>query len=64
MNALKLEKLMDYQPGYIENQVNFRIGNGYFEDMLWDCFLQELFAESCKLKIQNVALWKIHSFAS
>lgn len=36
MNALKLEKLMDYQPGYIENQVNFRIGNGYFEDMLWD----------------------------
>ena len=29
-----------------------------------DCFLQVLFAESCKLKIQNVALWKIHSFAS
>jgi hypothetical protein len=28
------------------------------------CFLQVLFAESCKLKIQNVALWKIHSFAS
>lgn len=33
-------------------------------NMNLSCFLQVLFAESCKLKIQNVALWKIHSFAS
>ena len=33
-------------------------------DAIHCCFLQVLFAESCKLKIQNVALWKIHSFAS
>jgi len=27
------------------------------------CFLQVLFAESCKLKMQNVALCIFHSFA-
>ena len=30
--------------------------------LIW-CFLQELFAKSCKLKIQNVALCIFHSFA-
>jgi hypothetical protein len=50
------------KPALFEESDNKRIYTFYTDK--GDCFLQVLFAESCKLKIQNVALWKIHSFAS
>jgi hypothetical protein len=35
----------------------------YDPEITLRCFLQVLFAESCKLKMQNVALCIFHSFA-